>query len=424
MDYLLKAGQQAVARSAMVEAVAQLEKGLGLLTSLPSTREHQKQELQLLLALGAALIATRGYSSPQVRETWTHAGELAEQIGEPGHFVPVLYGQWAYHLVRAEHRAALALAERMQQRGEAQNDLVALLLGRFYHGISRFFLGEFETARVLFEQCHKLRDPALRRDLSKIVAEDCYSVMLGYSSITLAYLGYFDQARARADEGLLEARRLGHAHTLAFCLLFEGWTNSVANTMVSHHIDEMFDLANEHGFPLWAAWATFHRGMWSTAIGQAGQGVTLMTQALEQMRVTGTVISSPFNITWVAESFAKLGQPAEGLKKLREAKELIEATDERYHEAEVHRLEGDLLLALGDRSAAKQSYSRALAVANQQNAKAIELRAAMSMARLWRDQGKRDEARELLAPVYGWFTEGFETRDLKEAKTLLEELAS
>jgi predicted ATPase len=338
--------------------------------------------------------------------------------------VPVLYGQWAYHLVRAEHRAALVFVERMQQHGEEKNDAVALLLGRFYQGVSRCFLGEPEAARVLFEQCHELRDPALRQITSKIVAEDCYSVMLGYWSVILAYLGYFDQARARADEGLLEARRLGHVHTLAFYLLFECVTYSMVNRIqeVSHHIDEMFNLASEHGFPYEAAWATFLRGMWSTAIGQASQGVTLMNQALEQLRVMGTVSSSPFHFTWLAEGFAKLGQPAEGLKKLREAKELIEATDERYHEAEVHRLEGDLLRALGDHLAANQSYSQALAVANRQNAKAIELRAAMSMARLWRDQGKRDEARDLLAPVYGWFTEGFDTCDLKEAKALLDEL--
>jgi predicted ATPase len=171
-------------------------------------------------------------------------------------------------------------------------------------------------------------------------------------------------------------------------------------------------------------WATFLREMWSTTIGQANQGVGLMTQALQHLRAMGVVSSSPFHFTCLVESFAKLGRPVEGLKKLREAEELIETTDERSHEAEVHRLEGDLLRALGDQSAAKQSYSRALAVANHQNAKAVELRAATSMARLWRDQGKWDEARELLAPVYTWFTEGFDTLDLKEAKALLDELAA
>jgi class 3 adenylate cyclase len=229
LNYLVKAGQQAVARSAMAEAVALVDKGLGLLSAMPSSREHQKQELQLRLALAGALIGTKGYSSPQVSETWARAGVLGELIGETSHFIPIA-GQWAHHLVRAEHRLGLPFAERMQQRGEEQQDSVAVLLGRFYEGISRLSLGDFNAAHALFEQCHELRDASLRQAVSHILAEDSYSVMLGYSSVNLAYLGCLDQARTRADEGVLEARRLRHFYTLAFCLLFKCWTRSCGQT--------------------------------------------------------------------------------------------------------------------------------------------------------------------------------------------------
>jgi class 3 adenylate cyclase/tetratricopeptide (TPR) repeat protein len=425
LNYLVKAGQQAVARSAMVEAVALLEKGLGLLTTMPSSREYQKQELQLRLALAGALIGTKGYSSPQVSETWARAGALGELIGETSHFVPIA-GQWAHHLVRAEHRQGLAFAERMQQRGEEQQDSVAVLLGRFYEGISRLSLGEFNPAHALFEQCHELREASLRQAVSHILSEDSYSVMLGYSSINLAYLGYLDQARTRADEGVLEARRLRHFYTLGFCLTLKCWTSYIANMMreVGQYADEISDLANEHGFPLWSVSAMFYRGLWLIADGQASEGVTLMIRAQDQLSTMGHVLFSPYQLTCIAEGYGKLGQPAEGLRKLRDAEQLIETSDERHHEAEVNRLQGDLLRMVDDHPAAERSYHRALAVANRQNARTHELRAATSMARLWRDQGKRSEARDVLVPVYGWFTEGFNTLYLKEANKLLEELSS
>jgi tetratricopeptide (TPR) repeat protein len=422
INYLVKAGQQMVARSAMVEAVALLKRGLELLTTMPSSREHQKQELQLRLALAGALIATKGYASPLVSETWARAGALGELIGETSHFLPVA-GQWAHHLVRAEHRLALPFAERIQQRGEAQRDTVAVLLGRFYEGISRLFLGEFNAAHALFEQCHELRDPSLRQAVSNILAEDSYSVMLGYSSVNVAYLGYLDQARARADEGVLEARRLRHFYTLGFCLQFKCWS-LIANMMheVRQYADEVLDLANEHGFPLWAAGARFYRGVASSSVGEGSESVSLMTQAWEQNRGVGQVLTSPRALAYLAEGHATLGHPAEGLSKLREAQELIETTDERHHEAEVHRLRGDLLRMIDDQLAAERNYNRALAVAKRQNTRTHELRAAMSMVRLWRDQGKRAQARELLAPIYGWFTEGFDTPVLQDAKDLLDEL--
>jgi predicted ATPase len=185
VGYWLKAGQQSVGRSAMTEAVAQLQRGLDMLNRLPAVSDSQTVELDLLIALGPALIATTGYSAPDVGETFKRARVLAEQIGRSDYLVPLLYSQWAYHLVRSEHKFALALAEQMEDFGEVQNDIAALLQGRFLHGIVRFFLGEFVAARALFEQCHRLSDPAHRAVYAALTAEDPHVVMLAYLALTL-----------------------------------------------------------------------------------------------------------------------------------------------------------------------------------------------------------------------------------------------
>jgi tetratricopeptide (TPR) repeat protein len=184
----------------------------------------------------------------------------------------------------------------------------------------------------------------------------------------------------------------------------------------------MIDLANEHGFPLWLASGTYYRGASSTAIGHASDGVSLLTQAISQFRATGAMVNAPVMLASLADAHGRLGHLSEGLSRLTEAGKIIEATDERQDEALVYRLQGDLLNATGDQAAAERSYRRALAVADRQNAKALELRATTNLACLWRDQGKRTEAHDLLAPIYDWFTEGFDTPVLKDAKTLLDEL--
>jgi predicted ATPase len=425
VDYRLKAGQQAVARSAMAEAVAQLEKGLGLVATMPSSPERAQQHLDLRMALGPALIATRGYSSPQVSENLARATGLAEEINRPDCLVPLLWGRCAYHVLRSEYGLALSFAERMEQTGDAQNNAAALLRGRFSQGIIRLFLGEYVAARALFEQCHGLRASAFRQTSSALTVEDSYSLMLVYSAIILATLGYLDQARALGNEALMEGRRLQHAYTLTICLMLMCWIATLANLPreVQQYADKMFDLANEHGFPYVGAFAMIHRGWSLTSLGQASDGVSLLTKGISLVHATGAVNASPFHLWCLAEAHAKLDQLTEGLSKLGEATAFIEATDERYYEAEVYRLRGDLLSAAGDQTAAEESYHRALAVARRQRAKTLELRAATSLARLWRDQGKRIEARDLLAPIYGWFTEGFDTPVLRDAKALLDELA-
>jgi class 3 adenylate cyclase/tetratricopeptide (TPR) repeat protein len=427
VGYWLKAGRQAMARSAMTEAVAQLQKGLDVLACRPDGPWRRQQELDLQIALGPALAATKGYSAADVDETIARARALAEQIDRPEYLVPLLFGQWTFHFVRAEHKLALSLAEQIEKIGEARNDVAAQLQGRRANGVTRCFLGEFVAARALLEQCHGLGDPAHRFRRARAVGvgltEDPYAMMLSHLAATLAFLGYIDQARSRLNEALSEARRLRHAHTLAVVLFFASWTDSITRSPeMQHRAEELLALSTEHGFSLYLGLAITFHGSSLTALGQAEEGLPLLTQGLAAIRATGTVVNTPIVLMWLAEAYAMLGQPAEGLNCLAEAAQIIETTDERAHEAELHRLRGDLLNATSDPAAAEQSYHQALAVAERQSARLFELRAGTGLARLWRDQGKPTEARELLAPIYGWFTEGFDTPVLKEAKTLLEQL--
>jgi tetratricopeptide (TPR) repeat protein len=251
-----------------------------------------------------------------------------------------------------------------------------------------------------------------------------HPALLAFLALTLACLGYLDQARLRMAKGLSEARRLGHAYTLGCLVSWVGWMHTIIRSPDAEQLsEELHAISAEHGFPFWLAWGVVTRGRQLAAAGKAEEGAALIAQGLASVRATGGIIATPTGLLWLAEAYARLGQPSEGLNSLAEAEQIIETTDERLDEAELHRLRGDLLNAAGDRPAAERSYRRAIAVAERQRAKLLQLRASVHLARRWRDEGKHAEARELLAPIYDWFTEGFDTQDLKEAKALLDEFA-
>jgi predicted ATPase len=423
--YRLKAGQQAVARSAMTEATAQLQKGLLLLAPLPKSPARAQQELELQITLGRALMATKGYAAPVVGETIVRARGLAEQLDHPDYLVPLLYSQWVFRMVRGEHKQALLLAEQMEKVGEPQDDESTLLNGHHLHGSSHFYTGEFVAACTLFEQCHGLGEAARRAIFAKYAVQDPHATNLIHFAMALASLGYLDQARARMDEPLSEAQRSDHVFTAVFVRGFACWVDWIAGLprVAQRRADEAIALSNEHDFGNWLGYGLVHRGWSMTALGQAQEGFALLTEGLSVLRNIGAIVATPSALTMLAEANLKLGRPIEGLSCLTEAAQIIETTEERYMEAELHRERGELLNAVGDRAAAEQNYHQALAVARRQSAKAFELRATTSLARLWRDQGKRTEARDLLAPVYGWFTEGFDTPVLQDAKALLDQLA-
>jgi class 3 adenylate cyclase/predicted ATPase len=423
--FWLRAGQQALQRSAMVEAEAQLLKGLALLTGVPDGPNRQQQELDLQTALGQALFATKGYATSDVGDTFARASTLAGNLGRPDYQVPLLYGHWTHHFVRSEHKLALPLANRIEEIGKQRGDGTARLLGHSTHGATCCLLGEFELAHTHLKQCHEMVDPVHRAAFVTLTGVDQYPIMLLYLSLTLTYLGYLDQAGARLKEALSAARELGHSYTLVLAL---AWVTVVKALMRSHreaeqHAQELFTLSNEHGYAFFSSVGMILREWALTELTSAHDGVSLLEEALSAYRTTDAVLRVPHFLLLLAETHAKLGSPIKGLNCLAEAEPIANSTDEHTEQAEVYRLRGDLLLGMGDRVAAERNYHQALGLATRQGAKIYELRAAASLARLWRDQAKQDAARTLLQPIYGWFTEGFGTPDLKEAKTLLDELA-
>jgi DNA-binding SARP family transcriptional activator/class 3 adenylate cyclase/tetratricopeptide (TPR) repeat protein len=417
VGYWLKAGQQAVARSAMMEAVAQLQNGLNLLANLPQDPQRQRQELDLRIALGQAQMATKGLGAAEVGETFGRARVLAEQLARPDELIAVLNGQWIFHLMRAEHGLALSLAQQTEQIAETSP--AARFLGPYNQGVSRFLLGEFVTAHALFERC------LLNVPEDSVWPAAPAAVTHVYLAQSLACLGYIDQAQVQTNQALAEAYRLQHAHALAHVLTlacyaewFAGWPHDA-----HRHAEEVAALASEHGFPLFSSWGMIHRGWSLAALGQPQDGIAPLTEGISAYRAMGGVSRRPQALMMLAEAYTKLGRRIEGLNCLTEAAQIIETTDERYDESELYRLRGDLLNDTGDQPAAEQNYRVSLAVAARQSAKTSELRAATSLASLWRDQGKREQARNLLAPVYNWFTEGLDTPVLKEARAVLEQLA-
>jgi class 3 adenylate cyclase/predicted ATPase len=426
VGYWLKAGQKAVARSAMAEALAQLQRGLQLLDSLPEGPSRQQQELDLRVTLGAAQMATRGYAAPEANETYARARDLCEQLNWPSQFVSVLYGQFLFRLCyRSDLALAVEIAADLRRLGEERNDEAARLMGYHLHGLAHLWRGDFVVTRNDIEYCLKQDIQAHRAVFAALTAEDSYVSSTINLSCALSCLGYADKARATDAEALSEADKLGLAYTqvLALGLNFCNWPAQTPEVTLKR-AERVIALATEHGFPMFQLLATIVRGWCVAVLGQPEEGITQLQQGVAIWRSSGAEVGIPFMFTLLADAYGKAGQPKEGLKQFDEALRSMEVRNEGIFETEMYRIRGELFISISDFAAAEQSFSEALSVARRQRAKLFELRAAMSMARLWRDQGKRDEARELLAPVYGWFTEGFDTLDLQEAKRLLEELAS
>jgi predicted ATPase len=408
----------------MTEAVAQLTKGLAVLANLPEGTARQHHELNLRLTLGPALIATQGWAAEATGETYVRAGELCEQLDQRQHLGAVLFGQFTYRNVRGEYRLAHETAAAVLRIGEASNDALLISIGHHLLGYSYTCLGEFSLARAQLERTlAAMLDAALRSTATALMDADQLVVTLAHLEMPLARLGYPDQARARREATLVEARQLAHSFTLAFALGWSLFSEEAGSQSMMVRAEELLALSTEHGFAFWKAVAAILRGRCLTMLGYEAEGIARMTEGLAAYRSTGTVSFLPFWLIRLADAYGRARRPSEGLEHLSEAIRIIEGTEDRESEAELYRVRGELLLATEDAGKAEESFCAALEIARRQSAKLYELRASTSLARLWCDQGKRTEARDLLAPIYGWFTEGFDTPDLKEAKALLEELA-
>jgi class 3 adenylate cyclase/predicted ATPase len=425
--YYARAGQRAVARSAMAEAIAQLRKGLELLTSTPDGASRQRQELEMQIALGRALVASHGYAAPAVGETYARARAVCEQLDRPPELAPVLYGQCAHYIGKGLLRRAREVAADLLQLGDDGAVAAISVLGHRLSASPCFHLGEFLAARAHLEQALALYDPGHRPFyVSLHMPQDPLVSLLGYLSIDLFCLGYLDQSRLECDAAVEEGHRSGHAFVLTNALSGAcpaDWGTRSREELLAR-ADALIAISDEHGFPVHRAVGTIYRGWTLAGSEQAGQGVALLEAGVAAYRATGALPDVPFFLILLADAKGMAKEPGEGLGHLAEAERLIDEIEHRWAEAELHRVRGELLLRAGhDPAGAERSLRRAIDIAQRQSAKFWELRATVSLARLWRAQGKPEEARALLTPVYGWFTEGFDTPALKEAKALLDSLA-
>ena len=425
--YWQRAGQQASDRSANLEAISHFTTGIELLTTLPETPEHTQQALTLHIALGAALQMTKGHAAPEVEHAYTQARALCQQVGETPELVPVLFGLWRFYIARPQLHTAREIGETLLRLAQRADDPALAVIAHYALGVTWFCLGALPAARQHLEEGIARYTPDQRRAPVFRIGQDPGVACRAYAALTLWLLGYPDQALARLHEALALAHALSHPYSLAFARCWAAFVSQFRRDVPAVHeqAEAAVALATEQGFPLWAALGTSLRG-WALAMqGQGEEGLAQVRQGIAAWRATGAALLVPYFCTLLAEVSAHLGHTEDGLQALAEAHTLVEQHEERWWEAEIYRLRGVLLLRQpGTPQAEAETWlQRALDVARRQEAKSLELRAAMSLARLWQQQGKRTEARTLLTPIYGWFTEGFDTADLQEAKTLLEELA-
>ena len=323
-------------------------------------------------------------------------------------------------------KGARRLGAELRELGDTTGDVPMQVLGCDAGGTARFHLGEFTAGRAQLEEGLALYDPAHRPSYSEVLSHDARVFLRIHSSWLLACLGHLDQALFQRDAALEEARRLSHPPTLAIALsasFVTGWFVRLEPVLLLECADELLALTTEHGLGNYRMAALIRRGWCLAALGRAAEGIPLLTAGLAGYSELGFMVWRPRDLTLLADAYRMAGQSQAALEHFSEARGLAEKTAERCVQAETVRLTGDVLAAMGDHSGAETSYRGAIAIAQKQTAKLWELRATTSLARLWHDQGKRTQARELLAPVYGWFTEGLHTRLLQDAKALLNELA-
>ena len=427
IHYLHQAGERAVQLSAYQEGIAHLTRGLALLTTLPDSPERDEQELALRLALGMAWRGDAGFPDIEVHNAYTRARELGLQLGKTFQLCQVVGELAVRHYVLAEHDKALQLAEEALSLAQQADDPLLIASGNWLMGFILFCHGKFTEAREHLGRMIAFYDPEEHhRSLVFYRGSDAGTSALSYDACCLWCLGYPDQALSRSQEALALARELGHPFSLADVLNFAGCTfNELRRDWqaLKDYAEEMIRLSNEKSFRGWLPTAICLHGEALAMLGQRQEGIVIMREGLETAKALGQHLYQSPTLCILGEALAKDGQIEEGLDTLSKALAQIEETNERHWEAELYRMRGELHLMLGEEDEAEASFEKAIEVARRQSAKSWELRAATGLARLWQKQGRRDEAQKILVQIYGWFTEGFDTPDLREARALLEEIS-
>lgn len=418
-----QAGQRAVGRLANAEAGHHLSRGLMLLKTLPETPERLQQELDMLLVLGPAFIASKGYASPEVQGTYLRAQTLCEQVGDTPRLFSVLRGLWWFCVAHEEFHIALGLGEQLLALAEGMKDTAYHLEAHRALVSTLLFLGEFTRAQTHFVQGVALYNPQQHRAHALRYGSDPGVACLSFGGRVLWFLGYPDQALQRGHEALTLAKASAHSHTLAQAmgLLTNIYQMRREAQLTQEWAEHTIGYATEQGLPYWAALASIMRGWALAEQGQHATGLRQIHQGMEAYQATGATLGWSWFLTLLAEAYGHHGQPEEGIQVLDQALERVDKAHEWYYATEIYRVRGELLHGQGRRrrTEAGACFQQALTIARRQHAKSCELRVAVSLARLQERQGKRGTAQPLLASLYAWFTEGAATPDLQEAQRLL-----
>jgi class 3 adenylate cyclase/predicted ATPase len=426
IPYWQQASQRAMARSAHVEALAHLRTGLALLPALPDTAARLQYELTLYTALGASLTATQGYAAPEVEQAYLRAREICQQVGDLPEVFTVVRGLWLFYLVRGTLPTAYTLGEELLRLAQGRPEPALFLEAHRALGASLFFRGELPSAWHHLEQGLTLYDTQQHQALALQYGQDTGAVCLVYAAWTLWLRGYQNQALAHIEEALTLTQHLAHPFSQAMVLIFAVMLHQCRGEVLAaqEHAVASVRLGTEHEFPLFVAMGRTFQGWALAAQGQLREGIAQLLHGVATYRDTGAELARTYMLALLAELYSHDGRYAQGLRTLAHAFALVDRNGEHFWEAELYRLKAELLLQQGTSAVAEATahLQRSLTVARSQQAKSLELRAAVSLSRLWQRQGKQRQAHQLLEEVYSWFTEGFDTADLTAARALLETL--
>jgi class 3 adenylate cyclase/DNA-binding winged helix-turn-helix (wHTH) protein/predicted ATPase len=426
VPYWQQAGQRAIERSAHLEAIGHLTRGLEVLKTLPDTPDRTRQELDAQTALGLALRAIHGWSAPEAVQAYTRAWELCQQVGETPQRFPVLFGLWTSSIVRPEFQTASALGEQLLSLGQRASNPTLVLQAHWVMGFTLLFMGAFASARAHLDHVMTLYNPQQHRSHTLLYGQDPGVTSLYGTALALWYLGYPDQALRTGQQAVTLAQHLSHPFSVVFALegVAEIYQFRREGQRTQERAEALMTIATAQRFAFWLVSAQVLRGWILAEQGHGAEGIAQIRQGLAAWQAMGEALYQPRFRALLAELYGNMGQTEAGLAVLAEVLAEVHTTGLCYCEAELYRLKGVLLQAVGESSEAEACFHQALAVARRQQARSWELRAATSLAQLWQQQGKRAAAHALLAPVYGWFTEGFDTADLLDAQTLLSLLAT
>ena len=425
LEYWLQAGERDRKRSANVEAIAHLRRCLEILTGLSDRDDRIGQELTIQLALANALMACRGYAAPELGTVYARARELAERTNETSKLLPVLYGLWAFKMVSGSHAAALAISHEFLELAHATNDISVMVATRAV-GLSSNCLGQLASAERCCSEVEVLANTAFdrikHRDALFTYGTDPEVSSLSYGALPTWLLGYPDRALKRSEKAIALGCESSHPHTLAYALAMGASLQMMHRDAVAsqNRAEAMIALTKEVDIPFWRAWALTPLGWAFAEQGRIEDGIMRVREGLKLCRETGALMSLPTSLTVLAELQWKAGQLEEAQESLNEALSITKETGETYYAPETYRIKGEVLLTYrGDPTDAEANFHEAIRIARQQGSRMFELRSAVSLARVWLEQGRAAEAYDLLAPTYGEFTEGLDSRDLLSAKAVL-----